>query len=476
MLISQPISDNYSIENTFLNFCFMNPRHIQHLYWRAGFGLSPTAWQERKNWRIQQAINQLFKQSSQSSVKLPNERPVRTSDQMSAAARNELRKAERQKVADINFEWLLRMGSPSHPALLERMCLFWHDHFACESKFSFLATQQLNVIRTHALGSFRDLVHAIAKDPAMIRYLNNQQNRKQRPNENFARELMELFTMGRGNYSEQDVKAAARAFTGWSSDRQGNFVFRSRLHDYGPKVFLGKSGQFDGDEIIDIILEQPATATFICRKIYQYFVNEEVDESRVRQLADRFYSSGYDIGRLMRHIFSSDWFYADKNIGTKIKSPVELLAGCIRQLGLSNITPASIMGLQKAMGQILFKPPNVAGWPGGKNWIDNSTLLLRLNLPAAIFRANQLNFELAPALEQERRTSLRRMEVNIDLAPISAMASRQSETEQIATLSSYFLVSESPLDLSPMPSRIHPEQKFKAQIIRLMTLPAYQLC
>ena len=170
---------------------------IKHLYWRAGFGLSPQEWEERKNWRITKAVDQLFKEAKAAG-------PLQALNVSSVTSKptKEQRKMERKRVGRQNTAWLVRMANPNESALMERMSLFWHGHFACSSKLSKLAFNQINAIREHALGNFRDLVLAVAKDPSMIRYLNNQQNKKNKPNENFARELMELFTIGRGNYTE----------------------------------------------------------------------------------------------------------------------------------------------------------------------------------------------------------------------------------------------------------------------------------
>ena len=262
-------------------------KQIQHLYNRAGFGLSPQEWQERKNWPIEKAVKELFdKKNAPIAVKVSM--PDR-SKEMGSTAKMERQARERELVRQQNIEWIGRMSNPLENALLERMCLFWHGHFACETKFAYLAAQQVNSIRQHALGNFRGLVLAIAKDPSMIRYLNNQQNRKRKPNENFARELMELFTIGRGNYMEKDIKEAARAFTGWSADQNGEFFFKEKHHDFGEKTFMGNTGNFNGEDIIDLILEKQETAVFITRKIYRYFVNEKMDEQRVTDLAKPFF-------------------------------------------------------------------------------------------------------------------------------------------------------------------------------------------
>ncbi len=230
---------------------------------------------------------------------------------------------------------------------------------------------------------------AVSKSPSMLQFLNNQQNRKKKPNENFAREVMELFTMGRGNYTENDVKEAARAFTGWGFNLSGEFEFRKNQHDTDSKTVLGKTGNFDGDDVLNILLEQKQTAKYITKKIYKYFVNEKVDDEKVEWLSNRFYQNGYDIKKLMEDIFTADWFYEEKNIGTKIKSPIELLAGIRRLLPMEMENDQAQLLFQKTLGQILFYPPNVAGWPGGKNWIDSSSLMLRLRIPQ-ILTANDV--------------------------------------------------------------------------------------
>src|SRR6185436_3434996 len=211
-----------------------------------------------------------------------------------------------------------------------------------------------DVIRKNALGSFRDLLHEVSRSAAMLNFLNANQNKKDHPNENFAREVMELFTMGRGNYSENDIKEAARAFTGWGFNLHGEFVNRPFQHDNSSKTFLGKTGNFNGDDIINILLEQKQTAKFITNKIYRYFVNEKTDNHKVETLATGFYQSGYDIQKLLEDIYTSDWFYDEKNIGNKIKSPIELLVGIRRLLPMEFENEEVQLLFQRALGQILF--------------------------------------------------------------------------------------------------------------------------
>ncbi|MEN0003832.1 MAG: DUF1800 domain-containing protein [Bacteroidota bacterium] len=453
--------------------------NIQHLYWRAGFGLSPQQWQEKKDWPISMAIDDLFLAAGK---KVPVKGATTTipKKRLSDEQRVALRKENEKKVRKLNLDWVYRMGNPQYSDLLERMSLFWHGHFACRSRLGSLATAQLNTIREHALGNFRSLAQAIAKDVAMIRYLNNQQNKKKQPNENFARELMELFTIGRGNYTEQDVKEAARAFTGWSSNLAGNFVFRSFQHDYGKKTFFGKTGKYNGDDIIDMILERRETAHFIATKVYRYFVNPKVNASQVQQLANVFYNSNYDISRMMRTLFEADWFYAPENIGVKIKSPVELMAGITRDLNVYFRDTRSLLFLERSLGQVLFNPPNVAGWPGGRTWIDNSTLMLRLNLASYLFNNASVNLRAKDDLKASSRgKAFKRLAAEIDLEPVVEMTTGQSEKAVFDTLCSLFFTQKPKLDQQFIHQQIKattPAEYVGELTLKLLSLPEYQTC
>jgi uncharacterized protein (DUF1800 family) len=448
---------------------------IKHLYWRAGFGLSPQEWEERKNWSIAKTVDQLFREAKAAG-------PLQALNVSSLTKKptKEQKKMERKYVGRQNTACLVRMANPNESAFMERMSLFWHGHFACSSKLSKLAFNQINTIRKHALGNFRDLVLAVAKDPSMIRYLNNQQNKKNKPNENFARELMELFTIGRGHYTEQDIKEAARAFTGWSSNLSGTFIFRHRQHDFGTKTFMGRTGKFDGDEIIDIILEQRETAQFICTKVYRYFVNEIVDTRIVDQLATQFYQSDYNIEALMRSIFTSDWFYDKKNIGTKIKSPVDLVAGISRSLNIRYDNEQALIFIQKALGQILFNPPNVAGWIGGKAWIDNATMMLRLNLVNYLLYASDVDFRTKSNLKASARNkAMRKLEARVNLAPLQQILSTNNQERTIEELSDFLLQRDPAVDkkLIQQYAQSGTGQDFiKMAIARITSLPEYQLC
>lgn len=307
--------------------------------------------------------------------------------------KQEIRKKQRDEEKNINLRWFSELVN-NKAQLREKMAFFWHGHFACRNINAYYQQILLNIIRKNALGKFSDLLSEVSKSASMLQFLNNQQNKKQHPNENFAREVMELFTLGRGNYTENDIKEAARAFTGWGFNLQGEFQFRPMQHDDGQKTILGYSGNFNGDDVLNILLEQKQTAKFITKKIYKFFVNEnKIDETKVNWLAERFYKSDYDIQKLMDDIFTSDWFYSEENIGAKVKSPVELIAGIRRILPIDFESEEIQLVFQRVLGQILLYPPNVAGWPGGKQWIDSSTLFYRMRLPQILNAADELNFK-----------------------------------------------------------------------------------
>ena len=373
----------------------------QHLMWRAGFGPAASQLAQLKTLTPQQ----LFKALQQASAKSPalldatddylkglfkgiQEEGMR--QMLDKEERRNLQQQTRQAVKGLNLLWLDEMVDSS-AQLREKMAFFWHGHFASRNLNVFYQQQLLHVIRQHALGSFRDLLHGVSKSAAMLNFLNAQQNRKDHPNENFAREVMELFTLGRGNYTENHIKEAARAFTGWGANLQGDFVFRKFQHDAGTKTVLHNTGNFVGEDVLNLLLEQKQTARFITQKIYRFFVNEAVDKAKVDWLAERFYKSDYHIGKLMEDIFTSDWFYDEKNIGAKIKSPIELIAGIRRMLPMEIENADAQLLVQRLLGQMLFYPPNVAGWPGGKTWIDSSTLMFRLRLPQLISDNDELN-------------------------------------------------------------------------------------
>lgn len=373
----------------------------QHLLWRAGFGPMAEEFHQLSTASNKSYINSLFKASAKgpeyidvahSALKglAMGVREVGQANKpLDEEQRRKMRQQSREDIKSLNLTWLNQMVN-SHQQLREKMALFWHGHFASRNLNILYQQQLLDVIRRNALGNFGDLLREVSKSAAMINFLNNNQNRKNHPNENFAREVMELFTMGRGNYTENDIKEAARAFTGWGANIAGEFVFRKNQHDTGVKTVLGRNGNFDGDAVLDILLEHQQTATFITQKIYRYFVNETVNPDHVAWLAGRFYQSNYNIKALMHDIFTSEWFYDAGNIGNRIKSPVELIVGIRRALPMQLENESIQLLFQRLLGQLLFYPPNVAGWPGGRNWIDSSSLMLRMRIPQLIYDNDEL--------------------------------------------------------------------------------------
>lgn len=318
--------------------------------------------------------------------------PVRLRDMT-----QEERMAEQRKNVERAFElreWWFREMLATPSPLTEKMTLFWHNHFATSQqkvRFTPLLYQQNIMLRRNALGNFGTMLREVARDPAMLIYLDGANSRKEQPNENFAREVMELFTLGEGHYGEKDIKEAARAFTGWSIDRDtGKFLFRRGIHDYGNKTVLGKTGNFDGDQVIDILLSRPETAQFITRKLWKEFVSpapaNAAEEAELKAMSELFRTSGYDIAKLMHAMLSSDAFYAPENRAALIKSPVEFVVGTIKQFEIEapNLRPFVLAAA--LLGQNVFSPPNVKGWPGGDAWINSATLLGRKQLIDRLFK------------------------------------------------------------------------------------------
>ena len=303
-----------------------------------------------------------------------------------------------QHVDDDSFQWprarwIYRMINSERP-LEEKVALMWHGVFATGDSKVFnnpMMRAHLEMLRDYGLGSFRDLLVALAKDPAMIYWLDQQMNHAEAPNENFGRELLELFSMGIGNYTEEDVKECARAFTGWTKSQtiprypsgfySSEFIYRYEDHDDGMKTFLGETGRFDGEDIIDIIVRQPATARFVASEIYDFFVSDDPDEDAISQIADVFVESDYVISDVMRFLFNTNFFR--ESMFKKVKSPAELVAGTAimagrhqtpYEFGLTKLSTAT-----RNMGQELLNPPTVEGWHTGREWIDSSYLVERIN-------------------------------------------------------------------------------------------------
>jgi uncharacterized protein (DUF1800 family) len=376
----------------------LNQRDIYHLHARTEFFVHHN--DVVKSDDSQKAVDHVFKKQKSVDIKydLPTWNPE-ANKKLSQKQRMDQNKKWRQQVGEINALWVEKMCQ-ADSGLIEKMTLFWHGHFACNTSDNpYLTLEMNNLLRKNALGNFRDLLFAVSKSASMIAYLHLRQNKKGQPNEDFARELCELFTLGRDvDYSEQDVTEIARAFTGWRTDDYGNHIIQEKIHDQGEKVIFGKTGNFGGTEVLDMILENKNCAKHIVTKIYQFFVQEQLNPEHIEEISMVFYDSNYDISVLMKHIFSSEWFYQSQ--GKLIKSPIEYLVVMAKMFELKYPDKKAVGGIQHYLGQVLFDPPNVAGWAGGRKWIDASRLALRLRLGSLILNRGYVMDELSPELDE----------------------------------------------------------------------------
>ncbi len=477
----------------------------QHLLWRAAFG--PMAENIVALNNITQ--KELWKTLKTTSNDVPTKMNIASNPFADKAYMNEdgstmkvtemdtltkklLAQQYKDDLKNMNIAWLNQMIN-SKAQLREKMSFFWHGHFACRSKNALFSQELLNIIKENALGNFGDLLKAVSKSPAMIQFLNNQQNRKGHPNENFAREVMELFTLGRGNYTENDIKESARAFTGWSFDKTGQFIFRERSHDEGEKTFFGQTGNFNGDDMLNILLKNKQTANYICKKIYKFFVNEKVDDDKVKYLSVRFFKNNYDIQKLLDDIFMSDWFYEPKNVGVKIKSPIELMVGLRRFLPMQMDNDDAQLLFQKVLGQILFYPPNVAGWAGGKNWIDSSTLMVRLQIPQAISSKDAIDIrpkdddDTNMGMTEEKRIRLGKnaafskngASATINWVFVNKIFESTARQQLAQTIIDTLLQTKGRINDALLAKYLNNESResfIKSVIVNVMSTPEYQLC
>ena len=287
--------------------------------------------------------------------------------------------------------WYDRLLRTQHP-FSEKMALFWHGHFATSIQKvpPALMARQINLFRLQGGGDFRQLLLSVSQDPAMLIWLDNRSNNKAHANENYAREVMELFSLGLGNYTEDDVKNAARAFTGWTLDRNFRFIVRADLHDTGPKTFLGRTGNFDGTDIVGILVSQPVHQRFLARKLLEFFLYSDPEPELTEKLAQIYALSGYNIGQTVGAIVRSNIFFSERSYRALPKSPIEFEIGLLRYFGIDKV-PDALPGIVARMGQDLLAPPSVKGWDGGPQWINTSTLLARFNAVNTLMQNRKLN-------------------------------------------------------------------------------------
>ena len=457
----------------------MKLAHIQHLYNRVGFGITPKELVRLSKKSKKNVINELFTTSHKTTLLTVDTsflNNITAEDYKNKQRRRELQKISRKKVYEFSIAWVQRLMNPSE-ILREKMTLFWANHFVCENKNILFIQEYNNVLRTNALGNFTDFTKNVSKQAAMLNYLNNKQNKKKSPNENYARELMELFTLGQDQYTQTDIKESARAFTGYFHNFKGEFTFKEKNHDDNEKTFLGKTGNFKGDDIIDIILEKEQCAKFISEKIYSYFVNENINKSHVEEMTAVFYKE-YNIENLMRFMLLSNWFYADENIGVKIKSPIEFIAGINTIVPFTFEKEKQILLLQKLLGQVLMSPPNVAGWKTGRNWIDSNTIVTRLRLPSVLLN----NAEITYSDKGDEEST----DTNFDEKKLRRKAFIKTKTAWKTFNENYKNSSHKELMQQVITTKLNlgteqmllsnmqmPKQDF---CVQLMSLPEYQLC
>lgn len=458
-----------------------NSRYIKHLYSRAGFGIRFEDLHDHENWSINKAVRKLFKASEKSTpiTVLTENIDLRSHQNITDDQKKAIQQDRNAQEKLLNNAWMKQLGD-SDAQLREKMTLFWHNHFACNIGNAYYEQQLNNIERDNALGNFKTMLLQVSQSPAMLQFLNNQQNQKGHPNENFAREVMELFTLGRGHYTERDIRESARAYTGWAYDgKTGLYSFKPRAHDDGLKTFMGKTGNFFGEDIINMIFDNKQPAVFISTKLYRYLVNDVPDQSHINQMAEVFYDAKYEIKPLLEFVFHADWFYDDKNIGNLVKSPVELLTGLTRQFYISYNNPEVLIQFQRTLGQLLFRPPNVAGWPGGKNWIDTSSLMYRIKIPATILNAGVIDFTGKADPEDEAYlASVRKQQLNV-IKRVQAqpdwakfLAELPADTSKI-DMAQFML--EPKLD-GTVVDAINNTPDIKTAVIQIVSTPEYQLC
>ena len=367
------------------------PELAAHLCRRAGFGATSNELDELSRRGPAEIAHELVSNATQASKLDPNGDALALAMLATGNSRN------------LAAWWLHRMlNSPwsgsevaSHSPLLEKMTLFWHGHFATGAEKvddAEMMFAQNRMLRRHSMSDFGAMVQEISRDPAMLIYLDSVTNRKAHPNENYAREVMELFCLGEGNYTERDIQELARCFSGWEVRRK-EFRFNKYQHDTGTKSILGEAGEFSGEDGVRIVLKQKALPRFIVSKLIRLFVFDEpsAPEQLVEPLADLFRKSNLQTGPVIERILASNLFYSPLSVGRKIRSPVELGVGLLRCLGGSSNLEMVAKGLNE-IGQAVFYPPNVKGWDGGRAWINTSTLLGRSNLVGEILRNEKTRF------------------------------------------------------------------------------------
>ncbi len=451
----------------------LDERLAAHLLRRAGFGGTPEEIRRYAAMSTADAVESLVRFPSETNVPQPQVfdrgpylhelQNLQGSDKKHLL--NRLVHDDIAGMQNVRLWWLNRMLSTQAP-LREKMTLYWHGHFTSYINFSAMMYGQNQLFRQYALGNVRELTHAVSRDPAMVLYLNNNTNVAQHPNENYARELMELFTLGVGHYTEDDVREGARAWTGLRFDRFSQTVsFNPAFHDGGTKTFLGRTGNFTGDDVVDIIFAQPQCAQFFATSLLNYFVYNDPEPELVDAVAALLRKNDFELAPVVSAIFRSNVFYSDRAYRALVKSPAEFIVGTYKALGLPQIDE-SALAASKQMGQVLLQPPNVAGWPGGQNWLTSATMIARQNFVVQMVNSQTLAgsswLQQIPMQPSQAANEILSAIVQQDAAP----ASRFELQGLMAGAGTSSLKSLSPENV---------QQRIGQAVSLTMAMPAYQL-
>ena len=407
------------------HFAKLTASDASHLLWRLGFGASQADIDSTVKAGLAKTLDQYIPTD-------PSKTPTEMQEFTETEPLLRLTALDSDNIGQLKAWWLYRMRFSKH-LLLERVALLWHNHFATSNaKVQSVAQMfdQNQLIRKHALGSFRELLQGMAKDVAMLIWLDSNSNRKRQANENFAREIMELFSLGVGNYTEKDIQEAARAFTGWHV-RNDKFWFNKIQHDYGQKTVFGKTKNFDGDQIVDLCLDQPAGPRFVALKLLREFVTDTPSKELIQALADRIRHHNYQMTPILRELFASQAFFSAEHRQSIVKSPVQLVMGAFRSLeARPNFgNSAQLIG---ELGQNLFEPPSVKGWEGGRLWVNSATMLQRMNFAGELCLGNRLG-TVADSTFKQASESPNKIAQLLTNAPLSAETLKQFAGFEIAS-------------------------------------------
>lgn len=473
-----------------------------HLINRAGFGGSPDDIENLRQMGLNQAVSWFVDYQ-----RFPDPTPApdwANPDPNEIARREAIRNAadpetkrvlqqqqyqeENSQMADLRYWWVRRMALGPRP-FQEKMTLFWHGHFATsfdKVRMPYFLWLQNETLRQNATGNFLQLLIAASEDPAMLNYLDGSRSNKSHPNENFAREVMELFTLGEGHYTEQDIQQAAKAYTGWGISKDHlHYQYYRNNHDDGPKTIFGQTGNFTGEDVLAMITAKPECAQFIAKNIWRFFAQDQPPQPIIDALATEFHNHGMDIHHLMNVIFRSKEFYAPDVIRSQVKSPVQWLLASVRQLQAPLPTQPMTLVMLRQLGQELFNPPNVKGWDGGIAWATTNDLLDRYNFAAALVEGDRVPL---PGLLGQMKSMMNSMDEDgflqlspIDVTSLFTPSDLATPTNFLTALQDRFLNSElRPARLAPLvdflKSRSPIEDADIRKAIRLvMCTPEYQL-